>query len=251
MPKIITAEELAQREEAVISTACHLIASQGFAALTMDKIVNKLPFSKGSLYKQFNSTEEVLLAITNSGAAVLLEFMQRAYEFEGSSRERYLARSFSYFIYAQLYPIHFLCELEAISPIVREKASENRLIQGYELLNKFKKSSEQFVQYGIDCKDLQLDKASNSARVANCSWTSEFGLSSYAIASNYSLPSSSVKCVNVVKQRVALEEELFWMVNIFMDGLIWKPLSGEKDYKETWKKIKSSLFAKELEQLSG
>ena len=169
MPKIITAEELAQREEAVISTACHLIASQGFAALTMDKIVNKLPFSKGSLYKQFNSTEEVLLAITNSGAAVLLEFMQRAYEFEGSSRERYLARSFSYFIYAQLYPIHFLCELEAISPIVREKASENRLIQGYELLNKFKKSSEQFVQYGIDCKDLQLDKASNSARVANCS----------------------------------------------------------------------------------
>ncbi|BFM14761.1 TetR/AcrR family transcriptional regulator [Maricurvus nonylphenolicus] len=244
MPKILGQEELAEREALIIKIACDIIEEEGFSGLTMDKIVAKVPYSKGSVYKLFNSTEEVMLAITNDGATTLLEFMHRARQYHGNSRARNLARAFAYHIYGQLYPVHFFCELQAISPAVREKASQRRLAHGIKILNEFKKLSKTFVADAIEDGDLTCPADHSPSRIANCSWSSEFGVTSYALAVHEDQRNIGPNA------RAQLETDIFWLANTYMDGLGWKPLSGSNDYKDIWQDIKKSLFADELRILA-
>ena len=244
MPKKISQEDLLNRERLIINTACELIEQSGFSNLTMDKIVERVPYSKGSVYKLFTSVEEILLAITNDGSASLLEFMQRARAFDGSSRERNLARAFAYHLYGQLYPTHFFCELQAIGPLVREKASSIRLAQGISLLNKFKALSVSFVTDAIESGDLKCQPGNSPTRIANCSWSAEFGVTSYALAA-----SDNQRDIGS-KARQQLEKDIFWLVNTYMDGLNWQPLSASADCVKSWQRIKSTLFAEELAHLN-
>lgn len=244
MPKIVTQEELSQREQTVIDAACELIAETGFAGLNMDRVVARVPYSKGAVYKHFGSAEELVLAITNSGVYHLLDLMQKAFAFEGSPRERYLARCFSYYLYSQLHPTQFFCELEALTPGVREKASQRRLEEGMGLFSEFKHRAEAFVVAGLNSGD--LPSPGNDARViANTSWSMEFGVCTYAMASyrnNQNLPRA---------ERLALEQNLFWMVNVFLDGLGWQALSGDYDYQCTWKRLQNECFALEYATLNS
>ncbi len=243
MPKKISHAELLQREALIIETACALIGQSGFSNLTMDKVVESVPYSKGSVYKLFNSVEEILLAITNDGATLLLDFMQRAHGYDGNSRERNLARAFAYHLYGQLYPIQFFCELQAISPTVREKASEKRLARGAAILNQFKTLAQSFVQDAIDCGDLVCPHAQSPSRIANCSWSAEFGVTSYALA-------TSAKQTDIgIAAREKLEQDIFYLANTYMDGLNWHPHSAKVDYQEAWQQIKFELFAEEVARL--
>lgn len=240
LPKVMTEKELQQREKMVLDVSCQIIKEQGFSGLTMDKIVAGVPFSKGSLYKQFNSAQEVLLALTNSGAPFMIDLIERAHSFNGNSRERYLARSCACFVYALLYPIHYFSELEAIGLTVREKATESRLNEGYKLMNQFKILAEKFVENGIASGELNLTPDTTIARIAGNSWTSEFGLTSYSLT-------PWLKGDKFPLERCQkLEADLIWMVNIFLDGLGWKPMSSEFDYQQSWDRIKTELFLPEL-----
>ncbi|TQV67986.1 TetR/AcrR family transcriptional regulator [Exilibacterium tricleocarpae] len=235
MPKVVTAEQLMEREQVIIDAACDIIGELGFAGLTMDAVVARVPYSKGSLYKQFNSTQELLLAITNSGAGKLLALMERAYRFAGGTRERYLARAYAYFLYSQLYPIHFFSELEALSPIVREKASRQRLREGDDLLRQFRRNAERFVRAGVDAGDLVLAPGVSAAAVADSSWSAEFGLAAYNLMHAGNRAQAKAR-------RAALEEKIFWHVNVFLDGLDWRPLAMEQDYRVTWTRLKDELL---------
>lgn len=244
MPKKISPEELVEREAEILKSACQIIEEEGFSGLTMDKVVERVPYSKGSIYKLFNSVEEILLAITNKGSVVLLEFMQRARDYKGNSRERNLARAFAYHLYGQLYPTHFFCELQAIGPLVREKASQKRLAHGLGLLNEFKALAKGFVEDAIDSGELASQEGYSSSRIANSSWSAEFGVTSYALA-------ASDNQTNIgAETRDQLERDIFMLVNTYMDGLGWQPLSGSVNYENVWEDIKSTLFPKEIEQLA-
>ncbi len=240
MPRIVTAAEMEQREHLIIDAACSIISELGFAGLTMDGVVERVPYSKGSIYKHFGCTQELLLAITNSGAGKLLALMERAYRFAGNTRERYLARSFAYFLYSQLYPIHFFSELEALSPIVREKASRRRLREGTELLDQFRLCAERFVRDGIDAGDLALDIDTDTAvaTIADISWSTEFGLAAYNLPFQLGRRHQA--------QRRALEQKILWHVNVYLDGLAWRPLAAEKDYAATWARLKREVYREEV-----
>lgn len=248
MPKKITQEELLDREAQILRSACEIIEQCGFSNLTMDKVVDAVPYSKGSVYKLFNSIEEILLAITNDGGSVLLEFMQRALTYQGGSRkktlsrERNLARAYAYHLYGQLYPTHFFCELQAISPIVREKASTKRLLHGKRLLDQFKTLSSRFITDAIDCGDLQCPSNNSTARIANCSWSAEFGVTSYALAA-----SDDQRNIGTAI-RLQLEQDIFCLANTYMDGLNWQPLSTNEDYQKVWEEIKVGLFSEEIKR---
>lgn len=244
MPRTVDHQELAKRETTIIETACAIIEVEGFSNLTMDKIVAKVPYSKGSVYKLFNSTEDVVLAIANSGAATLLDLMNRAHEYRGNSRARNLARAFAYHLYGQLHPVHFFCELQAISPAIREKASTGRLADGLNILNRFKALAETFVTDAINAGDLSCPANQTASRIANCSWSAEFGVTSYALATY-----DNQKAIGP-DARSQLEQDIFCLANTYMDGLGWQPLSGTVDYEEIWEDIKRTVFADELQNLT-
>ena len=240
MPKIVTEEELLEREQSILDAACSIIENEGFAGLTMDKVVGQVPFSKGSVYKQFGSTEEILFAITNSGADTLLSYLDRAYEFGGNTRERYLARAYAGFVYGQLHPIHFRCEIEALAPRVWEKVSPERLAEGRRFMSTFQKSVERFIRDATDAGDLVLPSKATARLIANTSWSTEFGITAYSISSQ--TPGKATGQAN-------LSKELFWHVNTTLDGLQWKPFPKNFDYVESWTHIARELFGPETKKI--
>lgn len=243
MPKIITEAEFNAREEHIVNAASQVIKEQGFAALTMDKVVSKVPYAKGSVYKHFNSIEEILLAISNSGAHHLISLLERARNYSGNSRQRYLARAQAYFLYSQLHPVEFICELDAISPAVLEKASERHRTEGQLILNRFYKLSAEFVEQGVLEGTLVLPADISARRVAKTSWSMEFGVSSYAIAASFGAKRDAKT------DALKLQQDLCWMVNVFLDGLNWQPITENKDVWSQWCNIRHTVFNNEFEQL--
>lgn len=65
---------LQAREEAIIQTVKHLLASKGFEAMTVDEVAADVGIAKASLYKHFSSKEGL-------AAAAMVSVMRRAQAF--------------------------------------------------------------------------------------------------------------------------------------------------------------------------
>lgn len=65
---------LQAREEAIIQTVNHLLASKGFEAMTVDEVAADVGIAKASLYKHFPSKEDL-------AAAAMVNLMRRAQSF--------------------------------------------------------------------------------------------------------------------------------------------------------------------------
>ena len=50
------------REEAILQTTCQLLGEKGFDAMTMDDVAQGVGIAKASLYKHFNSKEDLCCA---------------------------------------------------------------------------------------------------------------------------------------------------------------------------------------------
>ena len=68
---------LAAREEAIILTVNRLLAEKGFEAMTVDEVAADVGIAKASLYKHFQSKEEL-------AAAAMVRAMEGAHEFLAS-----------------------------------------------------------------------------------------------------------------------------------------------------------------------
>lgn len=68
------AQMLQAREEAIILTVNHLLASKGFEAMTVDEVAADVGIAKASLYKHFPSKEDL-------AAAAMVSVMRRAQAF--------------------------------------------------------------------------------------------------------------------------------------------------------------------------
>lgn len=74
-PKVsFKAQMLQAREEAIIQTVNHLLASKGFEAMTVDEVAADVGIAKASLYKHFSSKEDL-------AAAAMVSVMRRAQAF--------------------------------------------------------------------------------------------------------------------------------------------------------------------------
>jgi len=68
------AQMLQAREEAIIKSVNHLLASKGFEAMTVDEVAADVGIAKASLYKHFPSKEDL-------AAAAMVSVMRRAQAF--------------------------------------------------------------------------------------------------------------------------------------------------------------------------
>ena len=50
------------REEAILQTTCQLLGEKGFDTMTMDDVAQGVGIAKASLYKHFNSKEDLCCA---------------------------------------------------------------------------------------------------------------------------------------------------------------------------------------------
>lgn len=236
-PRLLDENALKEREQKIIVVAISIIEHFGIENLTMDKVVSKVPFSKGTVYKHFISKEDLLLAIGNHAINVMSELFYRTYEYKGCSRERMLLLNFSYLIYAILYPALFQTVLCSKSPSVVGKASERRVNEYEQLELKLITAFHGIVEDGITDNSLVLPDHMDVAQICFANWSTAYGA--------ITLLSDEVEQCSG-RNDMVVERELFNHSNLLLDGMDWKPLTKNKKYCAELISALEQLFPDEL-----
>ncbi len=239
-PRILNEDALQAREAQVIDVAINLIAQQGIENLTMDKVVSKVPFSKGTVYKHFIGKEDLLLAISNRAIQLLSELFSRAFIFKGCTRERMLLANFSYLIYAILHPELFQTCICAKAPNVLGKSSAVRIKQQEQLEAKLMGSIFGIFEEAIANKSLVMPDYMDMQQLCFANWSMAYG--------TIALLSAEVEQCSG-RTNLVVERELFNQCNLLFDGLQWQPLTKDKMHCSELKVALEQVFPAEIGQL--
>jgi len=241
-PRVVDEERLQAREAELLDAALSIIEQEGVAGLNMDKLVARVPYSKGTIYNHFRSKEDLLTGLCCQGMRILEDLFSRAGAFSGNTRERMLAQHLAYLLYALLYPNRFLLVISAMSPTLFERTSEQRREEIQALESTLLGTVLKVVDEAIAKGDFTLPPHMERNQVAFANWSISFG-SIALLASDM----ESCKC----RRGLMLERELINNVNTMLDGLGWKPLSREMDTAATIQRILTEVFAEEMAQLAS
>ncbi|WP_275096701.1 TetR/AcrR family transcriptional regulator [Sedimenticola hydrogenitrophicus] len=239
-PRLLHTEQLLAREQELIETALSIMARDGTAGLTMDKVVARVPYSKGTVYNHFCSREDLLTGVCNAGMETLAGLFARAAAFPGSTRERLLAIHYAYLLHAQRDPTKFMLVISAKTANLIERTSERRLAAHYELEGRLMAPMLELVEEAIATGELTPPAGMSRQQIVFTNWAGSFGVISLLI-------NSKDKC----RGRTGLDSqvEIFNHAHLLLDGLRWRPLSREWDYAATQERIMREVFPREAAQV--
>lgn len=235
-PRTVKSEQLQARERELIETALGIMEQDGTSGLTMDKVVARVPYSKGTVYNHFRSREDLLTGICNAGMESLVELFTRAIEFQGSTRERLLAVHYAYLLHALLDPTLFMLVISAKTANLIERTSERRLAAHHELEGRLMSPMLELVDEAIAAGELTLAPQMDRRQIVFTNWAGSFGVISLLI-------NKQDQCS--AREDLDTGTELFNHVNLLLDGMQWHPLTSDWNYDQTLKRIGTEIFSAE------
>jgi AcrR family transcriptional regulator len=236
-PRILDAKSLKIREDNIISAAIEVIEQGGIENLTMDKVVAKVSYSKGTVYKHFSGKEDLLLAISNQAMAILADLFWRASSFGGCARVRMLLLNVSYLIYAILHPALFKTQICSKSPNVYGKSSPERIQEQEQLEMKLLGAIHGIVEHALANKSLELPSYMDIQQLCFANWSMAYG--------TISVLSEEVEACSG-RTNLIVEKELYNQCNLLFDGLNWQPLLKDNDHRGALEKAIKLIFPEEV-----
>ena len=224
--------EMLEREELILTTAQTILHQHGYNHLTMDRVADTVEYSKGTIYNHFSSKEDLVCSLCCRCIINLIDVFERAYNFDGSTRERYSAIGIGYSLYHQLHPMDSQNIQIVKNHAVREKISEEKLVEIDSLEQRATKIAQSIVQEAIDCGDLDKKHQDHISTIVFGLWSMHYGA---LLLDQSDIPLHKLGFSPVVKM-------LWHNTNIYLDGYQWQPLSTTSDSEILFKKISSALF---------
>lgn len=231
--------ERAEREQLFLDVARELLLERGYLGLTMDRIAERTPFSKGTVYQHFPNKEDVLAALNQRTSRIHLELFERASTFRGRPRERMCAIGMAHDLWMRTYPDDVAaCQIvrhaSIGAKITPERAKElERMDDGCFAI------CEGIVRDGVASGDLQLE-GGDPRQVGHGLWSLAQG--AYQLQDmDFELHKMGVPAdvgPLVIRHQHAL-----------LDGYGWRPLFNEWDWEQTYVRIGEELFSEELARL--
>jgi len=118
--------EREEREELILDHAQRLLQRDGFQGLNLDELARAVEYSKGTLYLHFETKEDLALSICTRAMRLRANLFERAYAFQGSSRERISAIGYAARKWSRDYPDMLRVQMMLKSLSFWERASEDR-----------------------------------------------------------------------------------------------------------------------------
>ncbi len=231
--------EFLQREQLIIDTAKDIIGQEGFNNLTMERIAAEIEYSKGTVYKHFNSKEEVVTAIGRCCMDNLLDMFERASHYPGNNRERLAAIGLAHSLYAQLHPVELQNMQFISSQAVREKVSTD--IQQEVLLReqKITEKVSSIVKQAMQDGDIKAPHDCLPDAIVFGLWTMSYG-------------SNLLHLSGIPFEKIGMCQplDMMWLnSHKLLDSYNWHPLSSTFDIEKLRNDILQACFAEELKLL--
>lgn len=241
-PRVVDEKMLAAREREMAECALGIIEREGVSGLTIDKMTKLLPYSKGTIYNHFTCKEDVVLEVCNRSMVLVAEFLERAAAFDGNTREKVIAAKVGYLLYAKLYPTQFMLVITAKSGNVVEKASAQRMAEHLTAEGRIMSVQLNNI-YGpaMENRDFDPPIPISLPQISFGVWSLSFG--------GIALMQDDVDACGI-RNQLDSEQELVNNLNIYLDGLRWKPYTHKHDWQHTIHRIKTEIFAPEVQLLA-
>jgi len=231
--------EINERERLILSAAQTMLHQHGYNHLTMDRVAETVEYSKGTIYNHFASKEDLVCSLCCRCVSNLIEVFERAYDFPGSTRERYSAIGVAYSLYHQLHPMDTQILQIVKNNAVREKISDFKLAEMKSLEQKITSITSSIVQEAINCGDLDKRQQDNVSTIVFGCWSMHYGA---LMLDQSDIPLNELGFNPVVNM-------LWKNANIYLDGYQWQPLSTSIDSDKLFEKISTVLFDGEINTL--
>ncbi|MCJ8268605.1 MAG: TetR/AcrR family transcriptional regulator [Psychrosphaera sp.] len=225
-------QAIADREAELLVIAEQLVATEGFANFTMDKLTNSSSYSKGTIYNHFNSKEDLISALCIKSLQKELCLFKHAATFEGNSREKCLAILYAYQKHAFEDPTLFMCVLSAKTPAVMEKSSPERLERQEELSKEVTQFCDGLFTDALEDGSLVLKPGAELNSLVFAIWAMSFGTNALMVSAG------ALDTISRLDNRFAQLNN----ANLLLDGMGWHPLSDQWNYRDTWVRIEQQLF---------
>jgi AcrR family transcriptional regulator len=227
--------EILDREARILDVARPIVVREGYHGLNMERIAEKVHYSKGTIYNHFACKEEIIIALAIENVAKRVELFKRAAQFRGCPRHRMIAIGEAAERFVRKHPDYFLFEKILQLDSVREKTSEKRraVIQGCEM--QCVSVVAGVVRDAIAAEDLVLPNGFTPEKLVFGLWSLTSGAFSIVFTSD------SLGQMGLEDPFETVREHS----DALLDGHGWKPLSDQFDSKKILKKIRSEVFENE------
>lgn len=227
--------EIELREELLVKTAGQILLTEGFAALSMERLAEELNTAKGTIYNHYPNREELLLSMAVTAINKRQSMFDIASTSKGSSRERMLAVGVACEIYRRNYPLHFVVESIVCHTAIWDRCSEERRDLMRRQEHRCMGLAAGIVRSGIADGDLELASGLNPEEMTLSLWALTFG--SYII----DMTSPSLKDIGVDSLHRSVRMGSLHMLN----GYNWQPIWNAEEHADRIVQICQDVFPDE------
>jgi AcrR family transcriptional regulator len=224
----------------ILDTAQNMLHQHGYVQLTMERIAEAVEYSKGTIYNHFSSKEDLVCSLCCRCISNLLELFNRAYDYPGTTRERFAAIAIAYSLYHQLNPLDAQNIQIVKTNAVREKLSTAKLHEMNMLEHQITQLCVNLVNEAIQKGDVTSINNHTADTIVFGFWSMLYG---GMLLAQSDIPLEDLGFSPVITMLWNNSQRL-------MDAYGWQPDSNETDTDALFSKLCSALFAQELCKLT-
>lgn len=232
--------EFQLREQLILDTAQSMLDEHGYAQLTMERIAEAVEYSKGTIYNHFSSKEDLVCSLCCRCVSNLIELFKRAYDYPGTTRERFSAIGIAYSLYHQLNPLDAQNIQIIKTNAVREKLSADKLQEMNALEQEITQLCVNLVNEAIDNGDIASIDNHTADTIVFGFWSMLYG---GMLLSQSDIPLEDLGFSPVIAMLWQNSQRL-------LDAYGWQPRGNSTDTDALFSKLCSALFAEEVCRLT-
>jgi len=232
-------QEILLREEELLGIARKILLERGVSGLTMERVAEATPYSKGTIYQHFGSKDDILAALVRQSILRRISLFERAALFRGTSRERMIAIGKANELLYRLHPDYFISENVICGYHVRKRLSTIRQAELHALEQKAFAVILGVIRDGFASGDIRgVPGWLTPEKILFGLWGLSHGL--------YNLWQTDLP-IHAWADDVFLTHHR--LTSFLCDGYGWHPLSNELDYDACVQRIWTEVFPQEHEEL--
>jgi AcrR family transcriptional regulator len=231
--------EVRERELMLLDVGRRMLIEQGYAGLNMDRLAEATEYSKGTVYQHFSTKEDLVTALASQSMERRQELFGKALTFQGRPRERFLAVAMADELFVRLHPHHFRSEQVIKMADLEQRASAERRGALTALECRCFDDVGKVLEEAVAAGDLVLPPSLPVNEVMFILFTMVIGTHNAMLNFRPLLQQQGIAA-----PLASLREG----VQIFLDGLGWRPLRSEWDYDATFRRLSREIFADECQR---
>ena len=151
--------DLRRHEDLILDAAEDLLSAHGYLGLNLDRLAERVEYSKGTLYNHFETKEDIVLSLASRHLAERVRLFERAAAFDGCPSERMVAVGIANDVLTEGGTAPFQVMQMSKTPSLWEKTAPARRQENARLERRCSEVLEEIVRAAVAAGDVGLTPA--------------------------------------------------------------------------------------------